>query len=415
MRIVLLLAIVIFLFFVYAHAEVDKTSISNSLESRIIRDAGRKEKKKGKLIKGRKKKKGGKRKQQRKNLNKGKEKGKKRSRKFNKRKGNGLGKGIRKSKKGKDKKKGVKRIHNAQRPKSLRSLDDVCFKKAVEDLDKLSSFVANFIKQMKRVEKQTKVAGNKNEKSGIFPDVAALLVELGGGNIASLSCAGSTTSPGAKNLTDLVNNLLACEEDISKACSTDIPTYNQTYVEECNNIINNFTVATEECVNKASVDEACTCWKELDSKSVGGCKKIDEAESIKDAFEVCKKTFSKCKKYEDYSINIFSDCSGRLKDRIKKTVEFLNELFIDPSTGSTPQTPSPNPSSLHSPTTFISEAFQEGNEIYRQTITYDPVNKEAIITVPAHLDRIGISVVVGVETTTTVTDGSCYVESTPQV
>ena len=80
---------------------------------------------------------------------------------------------------------------------------------------------------MKRVEKQTKVAGNKNEKSGIFPDVAAFLVELEGegGNIASLSCAGSTTSPGAKNLTDLVNNLLACEEDVIKACSTDFPAY----------------------------------------------------------------------------------------------------------------------------------------------------------------------------------------------
>ena len=94
---------------------------------------------------------------------------------------------------------------------------------------------------------------------------------------------------------------------------------------------------------------------------------------------------------------------------------YTYELFLDSSTGSISQPPTLPPSSSHSPNTFISEVFEEENEIFRQTITYDPVNKEAIITVPAHLDRIRISVVVGVETTTTVTDVSCYVESTPEV
>ena len=285
-KIVLLLAIVTIVFFISnVHGEEDKTSLSDSLESRIIRDAQRKgiKKRKGNISK--RKQKGGKRKQSIKR----KGKGKKINRKLNKRKG----------KKGKQKKP-----------------SKACFKKAVGDLNKLSSFVANFIKQMKRVEKQTKVAGNKNEKSGIFPDVAALLVNLGGGNVSSLSCAGSTTSEGAKNLTNLVNNLLACQENITRACSTDFPQYNQTLVDECNTTINEFSDGVEECValtNKNDTSKACACWEDLDSKSVGDCKKIPEAESIKDAFEVCKISFGKCKKYEDESIFIFSECSGRIR------------------------------------------------------------------------------------------------------
>ena len=161
-KIVLLLAIVTIVFFISnVHGgEEDKTSLSDILESRIIRDAQRKGIKKRKGNISQRKQKGGKRKQSIKR----KGKGKKINRKLNKRKG----------KKGKQKKP-----------------SKACFKKAVGDLNKLSSFVANFIKQMKRVEKQTKVAGNKNEKSGIFPDVAALLVNLGGGNVSSLSVSKS--------------------------------------------------------------------------------------------------------------------------------------------------------------------------------------------------------------------------------
>ena len=305
-KIVLLLAIVTIVFFISnVHGEEDRTSLSDSLESRIIRDAQRKgiKKRKGNISK--RKQKGGKRKQQRKKSIKRKGKGKKINRKLNKRKGNGEGKRKRQSKKRKPSK-----------AETRRKLDEACFKKAVGDLNKLSSFVANFIKQMKRVEKQTKVAGNKNEKSGIFPDVAALLVNLGGGNVSSLSCAGSTTSEGAKNLTNLVNNLLACEENITKACSTDFPQYNQTFVEECNTTINTFSNGVEECValtNKNDTSKACACWEDLDSKSVGDCKKIPEAESIREAFEVCKISFGKCKKYEDDSISIFSECSGRIR------------------------------------------------------------------------------------------------------
>ena len=57
--------------------------------------------------------------------------------------------------------------------------------------------------------------------------------------------------------------------------------------------------------------------------------------------------------------------------------------------------------------------FEEDGVMFKQTITYDPNAKEAVINVPAHLDRISISVVVGEVTTTTVTDTSCVVEDTP--
>ena len=59
------------------------------------------------------------------------------------------------------------------------------------------------------------------------------------------------------------------------------------------------------------------------------------------------------------------------------------------------------------------EVFEEDGVFFRQTIKYDPNAKEALISVPAHLDRISISVVVNEVTTTIITDSSCVVEDTP--
>ena len=104
---------------------------------------------------------------------------------------------------------------------------------------------------------------NKGGKKGVFGPIAHKLVDLGGGNKSALACSGSTTSDGAKQLTNLTATLFACEVEVEASCNTNFPAPNKTFVAECANNVGEFENTTTQCVGLSKVataEEACSCW-----------------------------------------------------------------------------------------------------------------------------------------------------------
>ena len=63
----------------------------------------------------------------------------------------------------------------------------------------------------------------------------------GGGDSSALTCQGSTTSNGAKNLTDLAKLLNGCEAKVKMACATEnMPLPNMTEVSKYTFLSSNF-------------------------------------------------------------------------------------------------------------------------------------------------------------------------------
>merc|ERR1712045_42153 len=84
--------------------------------------------------------------------------------------------------------------------KSARTVNGKCLETAMLGMNRWRLVVANFNKQKTRIAKQAEIAGKKGGKKSVFAPIALKLVDLGGGNKSALSCSGSTTSSGAKQL-----------------------------------------------------------------------------------------------------------------------------------------------------------------------------------------------------------------------
>merc|ERR1719234_1311955 len=87
------------------------------------------------------------------------------------------------------------------------STDYTCLINAMTYLNLTKPQVANYLKQQGRIVAANKTGEKKNGKKGIFASTAQRIIRSGGGNSAALTCQGSTTSNGAKNLTDLATLL----------------------------------------------------------------------------------------------------------------------------------------------------------------------------------------------------------------
>merc|ERR1712110_6913 len=111
------------------------------------------------------------------------------------------------------------------------STDYSCLIKAMTYLNLTKTQVANYLKQQGRIVAANKTGEKKNGKKGIFASTAQRIIRSGGGNSAALSCQGSTTSNGAKNLTSLAKLLNSCEAKVKMACATEnMPLPNMTEV-----------------------------------------------------------------------------------------------------------------------------------------------------------------------------------------
>merc|ERR1712027_92907 len=179
--------------------ELEEFDIEEAIESREAREAGRKRK--------------GQNKKNRKRL------GRKRTAKKSAKK-NG-----RKQKKQKAVRKSQGRRNNKDSRSGLcrASTDYTCLINAMTYLNLTKTQVANYLKQQGRIIAANKTGEKKNGKKGIFAATAQRIIRSGGGNSAALSCQGSTTSNGAKNLTALVTTIRGCKlSDDQKAVTAQL-------------------------------------------------------------------------------------------------------------------------------------------------------------------------------------------------
>merc|ERR1712102_183010 len=149
----------------------------------------------------------------------------------------------------------------------------------------------------------------------VFAPIALKLVDLGGGNKSALSCSGSTTSSGAKQLTNLTKTLFDCEVEVNKSCSMDFPAPNMTFVDMCAKEIETFETKTAECYALSKADtaaDACTCWTNAEYTELGNkiksCK-ITETGDVAKGLKACKDAFSTCRKYEGDAVASMAACS----------------------------------------------------------------------------------------------------------
>merc|ERR1712073_128179 len=276
--------------------ELEEFDIEEAIESREAREAGRRRK--------------GQNKKNRKRL--GRKRTAKKSAKKNGRKQKNQ-KAVRKSQGG--------RNNKGSRSGSCRaSTDYTCLLNAMTYLNLTKTQEANYLKQQGRIIAANKTGEKKNGKKGIFAATAQRIIRSGGGNSAALSCQGSTTSNGAKNLTALAALLNGCEAKVKTACSTEnMPLPNITEVSACVDAKMTFKGMVDKCqMMKDNGTEACDCWSNDNFTAlvttIRGCKLSDDQKAVTAQLKNCKAEFSACKQAEDDGMKAMSSCATSKAD-----------------------------------------------------------------------------------------------------
>jgi len=258
-----------------------------------------------------------------------KKKTNKRKQKAKKRKNGKKGKGRRKGKgKGKGKKRNnINKKKRRQGKKSGRassssSLDDSCYEKSLTYMRIWRDIIANYDKAYSRMTKQNNTGGSKSGKKGVFAPIAFKLIDIGGGNKSNLSCGGSYSSSGAKQLTNLTKTLFDCEINVNKSCNpANFPQPNMTFINLCNNLTTTFKTQAGSCLTKAigfngtktNSTDACKCFTDsvlnTTVNALKSCKINNEAKAISKQLTACKSAFSTCRQYEDAAGTAISTCS----------------------------------------------------------------------------------------------------------
>merc|ERR1712088_1220190 len=200
------------------------------------------------------------------------------------------------------------------------STDYSCLIKAMTYLNLTKTQVANYLKQQGRIVAANKTGEKKNGKKGIFASTAQRIIRSGGGNSAALSCQGSTTSNGAKNLTDLATLLNGCEAKVKMACATEnMPLPNITEVDACVSTMETFKKMVDNCqMMKENGTEACTCWSNSNftalAATIRKCKISSSQKAVIAQLSSCKGNFSACKQAEDDGMKAMSSCATSKAD-----------------------------------------------------------------------------------------------------
>merc|ERR1711981_1112544 len=228
-----------------------------------------------------------------------------------------------KAKKSKKPTQGERRGNNrngAARSCSRSSTDYTCLINAMTYLNLTKTQVANYLKQQGRIVAANKTGEKKNGKKGIFASTAQRIIRSGGGNSAALSCQGSTTSSGAKNLTSLATLLNGCEAKVKAACATEnMPLPNMTEVSACVSSMETFKGMVDTCqMNKENGTEACTCWSNANftalAATIRKCKISTTQKAVVAQLSLCKANFSACKQAEDDGMKAMSSCATSKSD-----------------------------------------------------------------------------------------------------
>merc|ERR1712212_250359 len=195
------------------------------------------------------------------------------------------------------------------------STDYTCLINAMTYLNLTKTQVTNYLKQQGRIVAANKTGEKKNGKKGIFASTAQRIIRSGGGDSSALSCQGSTTSNGAKNLTDLAKLLNGCEAKVKMACATEnMPLPNMTEVSACVSTMETFKGMVANCQKmKENGTEACTCWSNSNFTSLAAtirkCKINKDQAAVIDQLKYCRGNFSACKTAEDDGMKAMSSCA----------------------------------------------------------------------------------------------------------
>ena len=140
-------------------------------------------------------------------------------------------KGRKMKKKGKKERK-TKKTKQSQTTSECNS-DEACLTAVAKYMNQYNTKYRNFDIQRKRISKFEKLATNKGGKKDVFKSIKGQIQEVGGGNASALSCGGQSTGTGPELLKSVFDQLSACSGDIMKACETNKPAINQTFIKEC--------------------------------------------------------------------------------------------------------------------------------------------------------------------------------------
>merc|ERR1719495_1529233 len=198
-----------------------------------------------------------------------------------------------------------------------------CLKTAIQLLKFQKDNVNNFLTRHTRQIKQASLTKKKLGKKGEFAEPAARLIQAGGGNKSNLTCGGSTTSTGAKQLLNLTNLLDGCSKAMKDACAP--PTgINQTFMTECYEKAKGFNTTLSGCVSTAlRGSDPCSCFTE--KKLVGAmtnlkpCKGQNEAKLVAAARNKCLNQTRHCNGYVELAGRLQYTCKYT-SDDLKKTL-----------------------------------------------------------------------------------------------
>jgi len=202
-----------------------------------------------------------------------------------------------------------------------------CLTTAVRLLKFQKDNVNNFLARHTRQIKQNALTTKKQGKKGEFAEPAARLIQAGGGNKSNLTCGGSTTSTGAKQLLNLTTLLDGCSAAIKDAC-TPPSGINQTFMTECYEKSKGYNTTLSGCVSTAiSGSDPCSCF--TDAKLVGAmtnlktCKGTTEAKLAAKARTKCLNQMRACNGYVEQAGRLQYTCKYTADD-LKKTLAQIN-------------------------------------------------------------------------------------------
>ena len=283
-------------------------------------------------------------------------------------------KGNKNNKKKNLKRRGQKKRKGNRRVKVKNGKDEICID-AADRYAKSQSWLSGN-KNARRIFTTLNNKNSKNESNAaLFKDAVDLLQKITSNGTQCKGVPGSNAE-----ISKAIEVLSKCKETSIASC-TPVPTFNVTFSLECDARLKSFQ---DKC--KKDVKVCCGFPTAEDRKCIVANKTVE-----------LRKLQQNC---------LSRDTQGTLGNCIAlaKNVSRLAQLCL-------PESGVCSASSKEKVQTV--ETFEEDGVVYQQKIEYDPKTKEAVISVPEHLDRMAITVVVGEEKTAIVTETSCMIEDTP--
>jgi len=206
--------------------------------------------------------------------------------------------------------------------------DEACLTAIGKYMNQYNQKYRNFENQKNRITKFSKLTGNKGGKKDAFKTIKGQIRETGGGNASALTCGGKTSGTGQKLLKDIYDKLTACSAGIKKACETDKPAINQTFIDACSTKMTAFKTEADKCIKETDATKACTCWKSTAMKTasdnIGKCDISKLNGEVAKFKKSCTAAFAECRQTEDKGSKLIQGCDSKFASKQLKNLAQAN-------------------------------------------------------------------------------------------